>query len=443
MKYPNETSCDNPFIGRLSNRVVVYKEVFIITALIGILCTFFLWFKGRKTFSLQKSGCVFFICQFIFAAFYLCFSLIFIIDEPSPLTSCSASVFFHMCYHLLPVPALSTLFSLICRSKYNAKLIEYFSDEKLSLSPLAISQGQYAMTTETNSTSSKELQRLKYLSSNSFYFFSVIFHWCLWGVIIFILERVICKGWITGNKCALDEFGLVALETVVLIICLFSAVAVIRKTLKYENNLELKSLPKNSTMALTFGIIPGIILPGMQILYYTHWYETSDEINLFPFILDDIAFISLFFSLFYPVYFLPFKTKSLDSCLDSDGLTLQDILNNDSSKAIFQAFLVETFCVENLLFIRYLKNFKQGKSKETYRLAHLIFKKFVAEGSLVQINISARLRKQVAERIYSNNIYPEMFQEVEQEVVSLLTYDSLPKFKSSNYYSQVVHHYLL
>eukprot|EP00924_Labyrinthula_sp_SR-Ha-C_P001486 snap_masked-scaffold_55-processed-gene-1.20-mRNA-1 protein AED:1.00 eAED:1.00 QI:0/0/0/0/1/1/2/0/452 len=442
MKFENETSCDNPYIGRLTTGAIFYNKVYICSGLLLILLTAFLAFKGRKTFFQRKTERMFFIFQCIFAAFYLCFSLMFVIDEASRLTSCSASIFFQMCYHMVPVPTDAGLFCLIARSKYNTKLIEHFKSQDFFISPLTVSKEQHPLTWDSQSTSSRELQKLKYLSSEKFYCLFAFIFWSIKGLIIFIFDLIVCKGWLTGNKCAFEEMGILVLQTSLLIFSILAGLRIFSALLKHNNYLEVKSMPNHWKIALSLGILPGILFPALQIVYDIFLYEPSDEIYPFPFILADINFFCLFFCMFYPIFLLPFKNKSLNSRLVSDGLTLQDILNNPSSSALFQAFLVETLCVENLLFIQHVERFQNLGSSQTATFAQIIFMKFVAEGSVGQINLPSRVRNQIKERIEFNNIFKEMFDEAEHEVILLLTYDSLPKFRASEYYSQIIHHYL-
>eukprot|EP00924_Labyrinthula_sp_SR-Ha-C_P009278 snap_masked-scaffold_2-processed-gene-18.34-mRNA-1 protein AED:1.00 eAED:1.00 QI:0/0/0/0/1/1/2/0/342 len=340
-----------------------------------------------------------------------------------------------MCFHMIPAPTVAYTSSLISRSRYNTKLTEYFNQHESFLSPLTLA-GEHAFSLESESFGSKELKRLKFLSSDKFYSFFVLGTWSFFGLVTLILEGVVCKGWIKGNKCAFEEIGVLALQSTVLVGTVFAGIQVLAAKFKYNSLLEAKFIPKQWNIAF-FGITAGAV----QVLYDLFWYDPAEEIYIFPFVFSDIAFMGMLLGLFYPLFVIPCKTKSLNSSLDTDGLTLQDILQNKASRTFFQAFLVENLCVENLLFIQYLYRFKEVTPSHAESFAQHVFKKFIAEGSIGQINISAKARNQAKTRIELNNAFPEMFKEAEEQVILLLTYDSLPKFKASNYYSQLVHHY--
>eukprot|EP00924_Labyrinthula_sp_SR-Ha-C_P005901 snap_masked-scaffold_14-processed-gene-8.6-mRNA-1 protein AED:1.00 eAED:1.00 QI:0/0/0/0/1/1/2/0/196 len=165
MSFINETSCDSPFAGRLTQATRVFNAVYISLGAILISVSAFVWYQKRNHFILAERNHFFFFLQCILAYSFLCYSLIFALEEPSPITSCSATIFFRLSIHFIPMPSFTTVFSLIARSKYNTKLVEYFNSQKINYPPFISTSDAAQQTTSTEQFMEEELSSLKFLSS--------------------------------------------------------------------------------------------------------------------------------------------------------------------------------------------------------------------------------------------------------------------------------------
>eukprot|EP00924_Labyrinthula_sp_SR-Ha-C_P005895 maker-scaffold_14-snap-gene-8.34-mRNA-1 protein AED:0.00 eAED:0.00 QI:59/1/1/1/0/0/2/46/344 len=343
MSFSNETSCDSPFTGRLPEATKVINILFLCVGTCMITVTGILWHLKRDHMILAGRNHSFFIIQCLVSYSYLLYSLLFILDEPSPLTTCSASVYFKMSFNFVPMPAVAAAFSLIAKSKYNTKLIEHF-DAKKYLNPSSENTsplGSFRMEEETDQ--SNELKMLKFLSSPRCYNRILFLIWFSILLLTLLLERIICQGWFTGEKCDFEDIGLLLLNTVFLVFPVTAAIPVACSQKVYNNYVEQR------------------------------WMKNYFNIGI---------------------------------------------------------------------VIELVEEFKQARGVRRKRIAKKILLGFIEDKSLGEINIDFEAKQKIFERFKKADYSSEMFYEAETEIISLLTFDSLPKFKASPYYVQAVHHYI-
>eukprot|EP00924_Labyrinthula_sp_SR-Ha-C_P005879 snap_masked-scaffold_14-processed-gene-7.46-mRNA-1 protein AED:1.00 eAED:1.00 QI:0/0/0/0/1/1/3/0/287 len=286
-----------------------------------------------------------------------------------------------MSFPAIVAPIFLTGLVLIAKSNYNAKLLEYFREQKHTYSTLKLYESnQY---TETEYTTKKE----------------IVFIWLVIALISFILEKIICQGWITGQECALEKIGIPILCAGFMFIPVLGEVVIIYTHCKEQNHVEKPWMRKFPLLAFTLGTTPCVISGTVEIVYE---YEYSNKASF------------------------------------EDDLTLNDILNHQIGKNFFQAFLVGTACVENLIFIQHLNQLQSINEFQRLNFTKKIFNDFIREGSIAQINISGKTRIKITEKLNSENITFDIFDDAKEEVLFLLTYDSLRKFKLSAYYPQLV-----
>eukprot|EP00924_Labyrinthula_sp_SR-Ha-C_P000589 snap_masked-scaffold_27-processed-gene-3.9-mRNA-1 protein AED:1.00 eAED:1.00 QI:0/0/0/0/1/1/2/0/321 len=316
-----------------------------------------------------------------------------------------------MAFPAILAPILLTGLAFLSKSKYNAKLLEYFRTQKYTNSTLELyGINQY---TASESTATKEIMKLKLIHSPRV-FKSVLFSfWLLIVMLSVMLEKIICQGWITGEKCAFEKIGIPFLSAGFMLVPFLGEIVIIYMHFKEQHRIQKPWMRKFPALMFALATTPCIISGLIEIVYHKFWYDETEKIKIFP--LDEGEHSSI-----------------------KDDLSLDEILENETSKNFFQAFLVETLCVENLIFIQHLKQFKASNEFQTENFAKKIYHYFIQEGSIAQVNISGKTRNKIKEKFNNQNISLEVFKEAEDEVIFLLTYHSLSKFKSSPYYAQVV-----
>jgi hypothetical protein len=116
---------------------------------------------------------------------------------------------------------------------------------------------------------------------------------------------------------------------------------------------------------------------------------------------------------------------------------IERVLNDDELQKRFADFLCTEFCVEELLFLvavrEFKKHFSQRSSDETRTLADDIYHKFVVETSPLSINISGKHRQDLHEAFKktpeSRIITDTTFEDAYKEVSAMLSMDNLRRFK--------------
>ena len=111
------------------------------------------------------------------------------------------------------------------------------------------------------------------------------------------------------------------------------------------------------------------------------------------------------------------------------------ILNDPSRSRSFQYFLAAEFSAENAFFYKDVQQFRKDPSKWH---ALRMYKRYVDIDSPMCINVSHSARECARLRIEKDNISLDMFDELEVEVLRLLTHDSLRRFKSTPVYEAMV-----
>eukprot|EP00924_Labyrinthula_sp_SR-Ha-C_P005877 snap_masked-scaffold_14-processed-gene-7.43-mRNA-1 protein AED:1.00 eAED:1.00 QI:0/0/0/0/1/1/2/0/343 len=329
---------------------------------------------------------------------------------------------------------------LISKSKYNAKVLEYFRTQKYTNSTLGLYEhNQY---TSEESAATREIIKLKIIHSPKIFLSLLVCFWIFLALVSILLDKIICKGWITDEKCAFEEIGIPILSAAFMLIPFLGSIQIIYTHCIEHNHVQKPWMRKYALLALALATTPCILAGLIEIAYHRFWYNEESEIKIFPYLLTNIAFLLHFYVLFGSYLVQIYRLEDKKNSSSSNDLSLEDILENEISRSFFQAFLVETLCVENLIFIQHLKQFKASNELQKENFAKKIYRYFIREGSIAQINISSKARKTITENINNQSISFDVFEEAEEEIMFLLTYDSLRKFRVSPYYAQVVNRFL-
>eukprot|EP00924_Labyrinthula_sp_SR-Ha-C_P004593 snap_masked-scaffold_1-processed-gene-5.11-mRNA-1 protein AED:1.00 eAED:1.00 QI:0/0/0/0/1/1/2/0/443 len=430
-------TCESPFAGRLDPKLQIYQSVYTCFYILFILVSVVLWKVRSWHPALRDKPIGVFIIQSICALFYAGFTSLFIFDQPSALTSCGSSVVFLILVHGMAAPSLAINIWLIFKSEYNQKLSEYFTEksflDRSSFMSLSIPVTGSKESVDTDRTRHNHLNRLKWLSSTKFLkllllvllmslLFSAIFLWA-----------VICKGFITGKECNLDVTGFKALYIIGVLGTVILAILVNYVMKTHKNYMQIKYDKNYWDNAVYFLAIPTIL--GFFI----------NALNMFTIDTYDRDVISFGPNLLLDAYYwfgMGLILKTFDgvkrsSVSKEDGISLDDILDNHGAKVIFQQFLIETYCSENLAFINHVAMFKKLKGRALVKRAKFLVRGFILPDSYGEINISSRSKTSIIEQYRNKQYTVNMFDDAEEEIIDVLVYDSLPKFKATENYVQM------
>ncbi len=142
------------------------------------------------------------------------------------------------------------------------------------------------------------------------------------------------------------------------------------------------------------------------------------------------------------------KTYKVNTAKDTE-ISLDTVLATRSSKEAFLRYLATEFSVENLYFYDAVNSYKKNHAHMSPSLAlanaEEIWQKYVAEGSLLEVNVSSIQRTKVAKALkpllrktgdIEENDKPaeNLFDECKDEIINLMKLDSYPRFLKSSHY---------
>eukprot|EP00924_Labyrinthula_sp_SR-Ha-C_P000500 snap_masked-scaffold_27-processed-gene-0.28-mRNA-1 protein AED:1.00 eAED:1.00 QI:0/-1/0/0/-1/1/1/0/197 len=189
---------------------------------------------------------------------------------------------------------------------------------------------------------------------------------------------------------------------------------------------------------MVYGYYPIVCSACLEMAAEFGFSDASIHVRLLPHVLLDLAFFSQYY---YNVMAMILKTydgSSSSDHLESDGVSLEVILNNKIACEKFEDFLVSKFAGENLAFLNHLREFKKLKGIKMRERAKFMVRRFIRGGSIGEINIKFSVKSAILEDYGAGNITSSMFDDAEDEILRLLTDSMLPKFKKSHYYRSVM-----
>ena len=142
---------------------------------------------------------------------------------------------------------------------------------------------------------------------------------------------------------------------------------------------------------------------------------------------------SVFHKLFdnNPEALIEFKLRCL-----GEKAELKYILTHTNGLAMFETFLKTELADENIMFWRYVNNFKNNPTKQ---LAIEIYNNFVSESAPTQVNIPGKLRSSLTETIKGlesdaaeSELSAELFKASQAEIYKLMVRDNFARFRRTD-----------
>ncbi|EQC31371.1 hypothetical protein SDRG_10973 [Saprolegnia diclina VS20] len=113
--------------------------------------------------------------------------------------------------------------------------------------------------------------------------------------------------------------------------------------------------------------------------------------------------------------------------------TIDDILANLQSRALFLAFCEDIFCAESMYFWLECLEFQRIPHTDYLRLrAQKIYRKYIATSAKLQVNLIHSIVRDIEKQM--ENPGRQLFAKAQQAIVFMLNKDTLPKFLKSKYY---------
>lgn len=125
------------------------------------------------------------------------------------------------------------------------------------------------------------------------------------------------------------------------------------------------------------------------------------------------------------------SSRSLDNELDF-------VINHQVLGELFEQFAIQTWAVENLLFVKAVNQYKQLEEGDRQQSAIKIIDDFILQRSRAEINIDKTLREELIEMDQRKEYSKDMFAKVEKEMCSLLREGPLVLFRNSGLCTQAL-----
>jgi hypothetical protein len=127
------------------------------------------------------------------------------------------------------------------------------------------------------------------------------------------------------------------------------------------------------------------------------------------------------------------------SSLSIPTLTLNEVLASEGGVAAFKQFAAEGFVLENISFVLEVRAFdlldETAVGTEAWqKRANEIFNTYVQVGSLQEVNVTSKIRKDVVEKFEAGTISPGVFKGLAAEALRILRTNDWPQFIKSEHY---------
>eukprot|EP00924_Labyrinthula_sp_SR-Ha-C_P016545 snap_masked-scaffold_6-processed-gene-6.37-mRNA-1 protein AED:1.00 eAED:1.00 QI:0/0/0/0/1/1/2/0/433 len=419
----NESTCEELIEGGISHELQLFEIAFSLTFLSSIFLSVIVWKRRSWHPALADKSWSIYIVQNTFFGFYILYELGFILRESSILTSCRANTLFLSLVFGAFIPQINCLVTIAMKSRYNKKLILFFGKNRLGYQSSDKSVAKSNNFYSTSVASEDTLQHLKFQATRKHFYMRNIISW----------KGSLCYNWFSADDCLLEKWRFNLFSIVMLVHSVLGSGLILLIKYKYTSYIETKYNKSYLTDLLKFAVPPPILAAIFSLSISVVARHEVDKI------LWHVGHSFQDFSVFIMHFFLGwhFILKTFDghgkyTC--SDGVTLEFVLSNPTAVKVFEIFLRNTYCSENLLFIQHVEKLKNMKPRKINELVDFIYSKFIRVGSIGELNISYQTRNVITERVLSGDLDRNIFEDAEYEIIQLLRADSLPKFKASQEY---------
>ena len=116
---------------------------------------------------------------------------------------------------------------------------------------------------------------------------------------------------------------------------------------------------------------------------------------------------------------------------------LRGVLDDEKGRMILEEYLIGEWSVENLRFWIEADNFEQNYnegSESDKKWAFEIYSTFIPLNAFMQVNLKDKVREAIMQEVDSKTYSKDMFKEAKQEIFTLMSKDSFPRFEKSQEY---------
>jgi len=121
-------------------------------------------------------------------------------------------------------------------------------------------------------------------------------------------------------------------------------------------------------------------------------------------------------------------------------MTLKELLENPVAKKYFRNFLIEEFCLDNLLFYEEVNRYREcGDDTERLKIARSIYNEFISTGSPNEVNVTYEVRKQIESR-FEEEASVNLFDLAGDSIFDLMEIAMHDRFYTSHHWQEYIQH---
>jgi len=125
------------------------------------------------------------------------------------------------------------------------------------------------------------------------------------------------------------------------------------------------------------------------------------------------------------------RTESPQTTVNSIELSrfqLSNVLNDSQLYESFKKFCINTWTIENLLFIEAAHDYMQAEEKDLKSKAKNILDEYIREGAPLEVNVDYPTRAKTIEAFMEGNVTRDLFDEAVKEITRILEKDTMRKW---------------
>lgn len=126
------------------------------------------------------------------------------------------------------------------------------------------------------------------------------------------------------------------------------------------------------------------------------------------------------------------------SVSDPHMVTLDQVMKDKTKRSIFKTFMTSEHCVENLIFIEHVEQYKaESKRDARAKLAEKIVATFFMDDSFMEINVDGETRNSILQQFKSTGPSEDLFDPLVKVLHATVLMDSFSRFKQSPLFAKV------
>lgn len=437
-----EIPCSDPDVGETTSGFKAFSLIYAVFCISLTVISTCLWYKYRKIEYLKKRGdatVVLFTLAFIANIFVGPLKRV-ASEAPNVLNSCVLlNITFCLVTPGMILPEILKVVLFRNRVLYNQKLAKTFSTDVPYLFSDAAKSTCLISRLIENNVGRTPIDRLRYYASRRFGRLLSFVGGIILLLFALLYTLITCPAFGLTSVCQvvkINGIGTFLLFMFPLLMLLLFLLYFWRRTRTYPDPFGILREVRN----VVLGIIPTVLVVFLLTAFDVGGVSEHPISYTHSFLYDAILLSVYSYSIPYQVY----QAKRLTHLLPASRLELSEILAQPIGRDLFRKHLINEFSVENLHFYEAVTIYKNAFDKHDRlytsknKLARNIFNRFI-QGSEPSLNLPHAVKSAIQIIMKTRKRFDkELFDDVLEEIVSLMENDSFSRFKRTKEYTEFI-----